>query len=949
MRLTTRSRGSWSRRRFHLEVDALEVREVLSTLTGLTQATQGPLFSASGVHQIRPLYEFSPRFSGSPPAGAFTPAQIQAAYGFNQISFNGVKGDGTGQTIAIVDAYDDPNIQADLNAFSTQFGLPSTTITRVGQSGGAVPGTDSSGGWELEIALDVEWAHAVAPGAKILLVEASSPTDSNLLAAVDYAAAHANVVSMSWGGSEFSGEQSASYENHFIHSGVTFVASSGDSGAPASWPAVSPNVLAVGGTALYVNSNGTWSSESGWGGSGGGPSSYEAKPAYQNGVVTQTTNRANPDVAYAGSPSTGFAVYDTFAYNGSNLGWLSVGGTSAGAPQWAALIAIADQGRSLTGQAALNSAGSQEVATILYKNATTSFHDITSGTSTGSPFYNAGTGYDYVTGIGSPIANLVIQNLTGTGTTTQIDHLVVTGATTDVAGDAINVTVTAYTPSNTIDTVYTGTVALTGSDARAVLGGHSFVNADGGSYTFSVTLKTAGTQSVTATDTSVGVTTGTLSGISVSPAAASQFVLSGLSWTAIAGASQGFTLTAKDAYGNVATGYNGTVHFTSSDSSANLPSDYTFTGSDGGSHAFFVAFATAGTQSLTATGSGLTVTQSGITVSPAAPINLSAASASNTAVNLSWTGASGASTYLIERSLNGTSGWSQIGTSNSTTYQDTGLTAGTTYWYRVRAAGGNVNSAYSNVASVTTTGASANNSLWANSYVPSIDYYGTGSYDIGEKIKTDVAGTVSALRFYKQTWMNGYAHVGYLWSSTGSLLAMARFTNETASGWQQVTLSNPVAITANTVYIVSFSTGGGYFGINSTGLSGSGVDNGPLHALANGVSGGNGVYSRGNSSFPTNSGGGMEFFADLVFNPSSSGAVTGHKVVSTTGSTANTGNSGTAYQTATLPTTGTTTVSIGTQNSAYRQAATPTTVWSNRGSVFQAATTSSKARASWFA
>src|SRR5438874_1055440 len=137
-------------------LDRLEARELLSTT---------PLVAY-------PMFEAGPLVSNpTPPPGAYTPSQIQQAYRFNKISFNGVVGDGTGQTIAIVDAYDAPNIQADLNVFDTQFGLPSTTVTRVNQTGGtSYPAADSTGGWELEAALDVEWAHAMAPGAKILLV-----------------------------------------------------------------------------------------------------------------------------------------------------------------------------------------------------------------------------------------------------------------------------------------------------------------------------------------------------------------------------------------------------------------------------------------------------------------------------------------------------------------------------------------------------------------------------------------------------------------------------------------------------------------------------------------------------------------------------------------------------------------------------------------------------------
>src|SRR5439155_9582192 len=118
-----------------------------------------------------PMFEVGPLVSNTtPPSGAFTPAQIQQAYRFNKIAFNGITGDGTGQTIAIVDAYDNPNIQADLNTFDIQFGLPSTTVARVNQTGGtSYPAADSTGGWELEEARDVERAHAMAPGAKLSL------------------------------------------------------------------------------------------------------------------------------------------------------------------------------------------------------------------------------------------------------------------------------------------------------------------------------------------------------------------------------------------------------------------------------------------------------------------------------------------------------------------------------------------------------------------------------------------------------------------------------------------------------------------------------------------------------------------------------------------------------------------------------------------------------------
>ncbi len=589
--------------------------------------------------------------------------------------------------------------------------------------------------------------------------------------------------------------------------------------------------------------------------------------------MTQTTKRANPDVAYNADPNSGFSVYDSIPYNGTTYGWLSIGGTSAGAPQWAALAAIADQGRAAYGLPAINASSSQEIQTTLYKN-TSDFHDITSGTSTGTPNYSAGVGYDYVTGIGSPIANLVVQSLDGTGSTKTPDHLVVSGATSDVAGASYSFTVTAETSTGAVDPAYTGTVKLTSSDAQASLpGSYTFTSSNAGTYTFTVTLKTAGTQSITATDTTTGAASATESGIVVSPAAASQFVLTGLPSSSNIGAADSFTITAKDPYGNVATGYTGTVSFSSSDGSATLPASHTFTTSDKGVYTSSVTFNTAGTQTLTATDGSLSVTSSGVVVSPSGTITLTATASSSSQINLSWNSIAGATGYIVQRSANGSTGWTQVAStaSNVTTDSDTGLSAGTTYYYRVQATGGS-GSGYSNVASATTSGTSQGGgslTLWPNSYTPSEDYYSSGSYELGVKIRTDVAGQVTGFRFYKQTWMGGYTHVGHLWSPTGTLLATATFTNETASGWEQVNLSSPVTIAANSVYIVSFSTGGGYFGYSSTYFASAGVDNGSLHALANGVSGGDGVYGR-SGRFPTTSGNGDNFFADVVFAPSSS-------------------------------------------------------------------------------
>ena len=883
-------RRSSNLRKTWLHVDRLEARQVLST-TSLSSLAA----SATAQQVAHPMFELTP-FTGNGPNGGYSPSQITAAYNINQIKFNGVTGTGAGQTIAIIDAYNDLNIVSDLATFDSQFGLPAAQLNVVNQTGGSsLPASDSTGGWELEESLDVEWAHAIAPGAKIDLVEASSASDANLLAAVNTASTSlgANVVSMSWGGSEFSGETSD--DSYFTHAGVVYTASSGDSGAPISWPAASTNVVAVGGTTINVSGT-TYVSESGWSGSGGGPSAYYSQPSYQSGVVIQqTTKRANPDVAYNADPNSGVAVYDSVPYNGTTYGWITIGGTSAGAPQWAAIAAIADQGRVVYGLPAINASSSQEFLTTLYKN-TSDFRDVITGTSTGTPHYSAGVGYDYVTGIGSPLANLVVQSLDGTGNTKPLDHLVVTGSTTDVAGASYSLTVTAETLTGAVDPSYTGTVALTSSDSQAGLpGSHTFSSTDAGTFTFTVVLKTAGTQSITATDTTTGAASATDSGITVSPASASQLLITGLPSSVGAGSSASFTVTAKDPYGNVATGYTGTVSFTSTDTAAGLPASYMFASADKGAHSFSVTFNTAGTQTLTASDGSLSATSSGVTVSPSGTITLTATASSSSQINLSWNSLTGATGYIIQESSNGSSGWTQIATtaSNVTTYSNTGLAAGTTYYYRVQATGGS-GSAFSNVANATTSGGSGGGgggsvSLWPNSYTPSDDYYSYGSYELGVKIETSVAGQVTALRFYQESAMGGYAHVGHLWSSSGTLLATAMFTTTSGAGWEQVSLSTPVTIAANTVYIVSYSTGGGYLFFNSTFFDGAGVTNGPLQALANGVSGGDGVYGR-SGRFPTTSGDGDNFFADLVFSPTSTGSVV---VGNGTGSQANSGLFGT--------------------------------------------------------
>lgn len=310
-----------------------------------------------------------------------SPTQIRAAYNLPSTG-------GTG-TIAIVDAYDDPTVVNDLNVFSNQFGLPLTS-TGYFTEHKMSSSIKTNGGWALEISLDVQWAHAIAPSANILLVEASSSSDVDLIAAVDYARTQPGVVavSMSWGGSEWATE--SSYDSHFTSSnGVVFFASSGDSGVGASWPAVSPNVVGVGGTTITFNGVGTLSSETAWSGSGGGVSRYIAEPSYQitYGVQGANGKRAVPDVSYNANPSSGVSVYDSTPYSGST-GWWVVGGTSAGSPQWAAIQSL--------GLTATNSNFYADAKSSGYSSY---LRDITSG----SNGYPAKVGYDLVTGLGSPL------------------------------------------------------------------------------------------------------------------------------------------------------------------------------------------------------------------------------------------------------------------------------------------------------------------------------------------------------------------------------------------------------------------------------------------------------------------------------------------------------------------------------------------------------------------
>ncbi len=348
------------RRNLRPELDQLDRRCLLSTLAGLT------------------------------------PSQLTSAYGLNGVTFpttsgQSVQGNGAGQTIALIDMYHDPNLASDLHTFDQRFGLPDPALNVINQAGNQV---DDS--WGQEESLDVEVAHAIAPAAGIVVVEAAPGVTNdqmlqNLLSAVRTASQTpgVTVVSISWGFNEFPGE--TRYDSSFATPGITYVAASGDT-ASVDYPAASPDVLSVGGTTLNLGASGVYASESAWYDSGGGYSLYESEPSYQMSVQTSGL-RSTPDVAFDGDPNTGLKVYYTpasgqsFEWAQTQGSWATFGGTSLGAPAWAGLIAIANQGRLLAGKPSLT--GSQQTLPSLYALAASNYHAVAPTTIT-SPWTGGG-------------------------------------------------------------------------------------------------------------------------------------------------------------------------------------------------------------------------------------------------------------------------------------------------------------------------------------------------------------------------------------------------------------------------------------------------------------------------------------------------------------------------------------------------------------------------------
>lgn len=338
-----------------------------------------------GLEALEPRRHFSA--GPGPPTAGLTPQQVRQAYGFDQVYLakgrQVVAGDGSGQTIAIVVAFGSPTLPSDLRVFDKQFGLPNQTgggsVLSIATPQGRV-GQDA--GWAQESTLDVEWAHAIAPRAKILLVEAASGNSQDLFAAVDWARQRrgVSVVSMSWGWDTPPNPlpDDSIYTTPANHvaglgrgDGVTLVQAAADDGVAMAWPDESVPVVTVGGTTLALDAAGNYAGESQLAGS--------VQPAM---------------VAYDADPNTGFAIYDSTP-DGGIAGWQVAGGTSAGTPQWAGLFAIANQGRALLHVHSLDEQA--QTLPALANLPASDFHSISGATA--------------ASGRGSPVAQTLIADL----------------------------------------------------------------------------------------------------------------------------------------------------------------------------------------------------------------------------------------------------------------------------------------------------------------------------------------------------------------------------------------------------------------------------------------------------------------------------------------------------------------------------------------------------------
>ncbi len=406
------------------------------------------------------------------PSGyGYGPADLQSAYNLSSTT-------GSGETVAVVDAYNDPNAASDLAAYRSAWGLPacgSGCFSVVNEEGETSPLPPDAGttGWDVEESLDVDMVSAICPNCHVILVEANSPTVADLGTGVDAAVSlGADYVSNSYGAPDFSGESSD--DTYYNHPGVAVTASAGDSGYGVEYPAASQYVTAVGGTSLTTSATSrgwtetVWGSSSGGEGTGSGCSAYEAKPSWQ--TDTGCSDRTNNDVSAVADPNTGVAVYDSY----SEGGWLEVGGTSASSPIIASVFALAG-----------TPAAGTYPSSYIYQH-TSSLYDVTSGADgTCSPAYlcTAETGYDGPTGWGTPDGTAAFTNGSSSNTVTVTNP----GNQTGTVGTAVSLQIQASDSASGQTLTYSATGLPAGLS----------VNSSSG--LISGTPTTAGTSNVTVT------------------------------------------------------------------------------------------------------------------------------------------------------------------------------------------------------------------------------------------------------------------------------------------------------------------------------------------------------------------------------------------------------------------------------------------------------------------
>jgi Putative Ig domain len=406
------------------------------------------------------------------PSG-LSPANLHSAYNLPTTA-------GSGMTVAIVDAYNDPNAESDLATYRSTYGLSACTkangcFKQVSQTGSTTQLPTNDSGWAGEEMLDVDMVSAVCPNCSIILVEANSANDTDLgIAENEAVSLGAKFVSNSWGGSEAS-SQTTEDTQYFKHPGVAITVSAGDSGYGAEYPATSQYVTAVGGTALTTASNSRGWSESVWNtssteGTGSGCSAYDPKPSWQ--TDTGCSKRMEADVSAVADPATGVAVYDT--YGGS--GWAVYGGTSASAPIVAGVYALA------------GTPGASDYPAKYPYSHTGNLYDVTSGhngSCSTSYFCTAGAGYDGPTGWGTPNGTAAFTAGSSTGNTVTVTN---PGSQSTTTGSAVSLQIHASDSAGAALT-YSASGLPTGLSVNSSTGLISGTASTAGTYQVTVTAK----------------------------------------------------------------------------------------------------------------------------------------------------------------------------------------------------------------------------------------------------------------------------------------------------------------------------------------------------------------------------------------------------------------------------------------------------------------------------